>query len=474
MLDSGALRHPNRKQIHLLLFLALGLLAGRLAAGSQGLGWIVLVPVAGLTALVPALPSALLLTGPAFLHVITYAWSSAATRADVLASPIVFLPVLVALFLPPLVRVLATDPPLFAAPALRRGGAGRWLLAWMVALVFILAVRTVGTPSPIYGATKTAGFVAFSLLPVLFVLLTVRSLRDVERVLSTLLVVGGTWVVLALALAAMRGNLNLYHADPGEIFGSTNQAGGGLAGRAGIVAVVAAAKFLTDRRGRLLSAVVGTSAILVMVLAGHRGSLLGLLGSLVLLMTMFVRRRKRRELGGLVLALTLMGFGAAGGWRLAPEFIRERYRDPLQSASFLARVSDQQATIEAWKSAPAFGQGTGSSSFVIAGVDQPAFGVVEGLYPHNVVVELLGEVGILGLLVYLFAFGGLAFAGFRVSRDAKAPSALATTVALVAGAFVESQVGADLTIHNDLWILSALLAVALAPHHAAQAHSAGR
>lgn len=462
---ASALRRPYHTRVHLLaLYVTPGLLAGYLVSGSKGLGWIVLALVTGLTAFVPALPSALLLAGPAFLHVITYVWSSAVTRADVLANPTMFLPVVLALFLPPLTRALVSDPPLFGSPALRRRGAGRWLLAWMTVLVLILAVRTVGTPSPVYGATKTIGFVAFSLLPVVFVLLTVRSLRDVERVLSTVLVIGGAWVLLAVALAGMRGDLNLYHADPGEIFGSTNQAGGGLAGRASIVAVIAAARILTTRRRRLVTATAGAAAALVMILAGHRGSLIGLLGSLLLLITMLTRRRSRRELVGFLFALIVMGLGVAEGWRLAPEFIRERYRDPWQSASLISRIRDQQTTLEAWRSAPVLGHGTGSSSFVIAGADQPAFGIVQGIYPHNVVIELLGEVGLVGLAAYLFGFGGLVVWGFRESRRGETSWVLPATAALVAGAFIASQIGADLTIHNDLWILSALLAVALQGH----------
>src|SRR2546425_6221923 len=376
------------------LLAALGLAAGFLGSTDRAVGWVLLLLIAIGAAYAPYVLPALLLAGPAFLHVISYYWSSAVTRADVLSNPLEFLPVLLAFFVPPLARTAIVGSPLLSPPSLRKRSSGRWLMVAMLALAFMLGVRTVGSPSPIYGATKTFGFLAFSFLPSLFVLLTVRSLADVKRVLDAILVIGGTWIALALFLGFAKGDLNLYQTDPGLIFGSTNQAGGGLAGRAAIVAIIAVARMFTSRKGWLFAAGIGVAATLVIVLAGHRGSLLGLLGSLVLLSSMLVRRPRGREVAGFVFALLLMSLGALGGWRLAPEFIRERYRDPLQSTSFLARISGQQIAFEGWKSAPLFGNGTGSSAYLIALTDQPTFGIVQGIYPHNVVVELLAEVGV--------------------------------------------------------------------------------
>ena len=73
-------------------------LTGAAVGGGWGAAFLVLVVVAWLTWTYPQVLPAILLVGPGFLHVLTYVSAGFAVRADVLASPLKFVPLLLALF----------------------------------------------------------------------------------------------------------------------------------------------------------------------------------------------------------------------------------------------------------------------------------------------------------------------------------------------------------------------------------------
>jgi O-antigen ligase len=454
------LRRSRSSLISALLISSLAIAAGYGVAADLGPSILLAVTLAGLCWRFPGIPVALLLVGPGFLHVFTYVSSGVAVRGDVLASPLLFAPLLIALFAPLMLRAFSPQGRLMRTRLLARRAAGRWLVGGMGALWAILVIRLVGSPAPTYGATKVLGFLAFSMMPSVLVLLSAREERDAERILNAIVVVGGAWLVLSLIVALGRGDLDLYRSDPGQVLGGMNEAGGGLGIRAGSVALVALAGAAFQSRWRFLRIVVAMLAIAVLLLSGHRGSALGFSIGFVTLLAAMWRTRVRRwmPLRAAVLVVPIL-FGVAWGWAHAPSSIQERLRDPL-SQSFTDRLVVQGITVTAWLDSPIFGNGTGSSAFLITGHDQPSFGVVTGIYPHNVTLEVLVELGILGAIVFLASIGGVLWKGWRLLRfadDWVTPAAVATVV----HSFVVAQGNADLTISNDLWILSAVLAVAL-------------
>jgi len=279
-----------------------------------------------------------------------------------------------------------------------------------------------------------------------------------ERILEAVLYVGGSWVLTFLSIAVIKGDLNLYHSDPGELFGSTNLAGGGLGGRAAMVMLVGLGTWVCGRRRRYLGLSFAAAAAVAVVLAGHRGTVAGITGGLAALWLAMARRRRYRPVAAIT-AVLVMSISAFLAWRSAPTFIRGRYIEAFWSESLEQRLSDQAVSLRAWVESPLIGHGTGSSAYIIARVDQPQFGVVQGIYPHNVVVELLAETGSIGLAIYLLAVGGVLALGLR--RMPETPWYAPVLFAPAVHAFVTSQAGADLTIHNDLWILLSLLAGAV-------------
>jgi O-antigen ligase len=439
---------------------ALAIVCGWAAAN----GSIVVLLVLALTSIVtwhlPEVVPAILLVGPGFLHALTYVSVGSAVRGDVLASPVRFLPVLAALFGPPAIRALYSQSSDFRARLFSRRAAGRWIVATMLLLLGVLVLRLFGSSAPIYGETKILGFVAYSVVPAMLVLLTATRRRDAERVLDAMLVIGGAWICLALGIAVARGDLNLYRADPGELLGGTNEAGGGLAARAALVALAGMAGALYTSRRRALRLAVSTTALAMVVLSGHRGTAIALVAGILALMAALYRTRTARRAWYLLLALTVSA-GVWVGWLNASPDVQERFLNPFQSTSYKERVEVQKDALEGWLASPLLGNGTGSSAYFIAQTDQPGLGIVNGIYPHNITVELLAEVGVLGAGIFLVGIIGLLMKAWR-RLGAQAPRwALPALFAMLAYSFVFAQGFADLTIQNDLWIISALLAIAL-------------
>ena len=439
---------------------------------SLGVGWLVTTGLIGaalavlalavITGLVPAVVPAILLVGVGFLHALTYLSVGFATRADVLGSPQRFLPILGALFVPPVIAVVVRKQRLLPQGMLSWTDPRGRLLLGMSALLALLFIRVINSPSPVYGLTKCLGFAAYSVFPVALIMVTIRSREDVQRVVGALFVLGFIWVALVLSGALARGSLNLYQGNPGIIFGGANQAAGGIGSRAAIVAIVGLGMVICGRKGRGRYLLGAGLAVGILVLSGHRGSLIAfVLGMLALWFLGRSFRRLPGQWARQALAILVLVVASAWAWQSAPAFIRTRYDNPFEALSFQSRLRVQRLALEGWLEAPLFGKGTGSSAFLIARADEPKFGVVQGIYPHNLTVELLAEVGLLGTLVYLGTLLGVAGASYRVLR-ARGDSewVLPILAALTVQAFVFSQGGGDLTTNNQLWITAALLAVA--------------
>jgi O-antigen ligase len=446
-----------------------------LILGAVACGWIVasgfgvtLVIVSLLTMLTwsfPGILPAVLLVGPGFLHLATYLTSGSAVRGDILSDPVRFVPILAALFGPPVIRALTNHGPL-RKRVFAPGGAGRWFAAGMLGLLLVVAIRVLGSPTPVYGLTKTLGFAAYSVFPALLLMTSARRWGDAERILNAMIVIGAAWLGLSVLIAISHGNLELYRADPGALLGGTNQAAGGLGETAGVVAIASLAGLVSVRRFRTARIGVATLAIAVLVLSGHRGSFFGFVLAVIAFTYALSRTRSPGFISRRVLIIVCaVGLGLWLGWSNAPLEVQQRFSDsPFESESFADRTNLQTVALAAWRESPLIGNGTGSSAFFIAGGDQPAFGVVDGIYPHNVTVELLTEVGVLGAALFLVTILGLLVKTTRALPLVRSEEwAVPALFAMVVQAFVIAQGYADLTIQNDLWLLSAMLGLALAP-----------
>src|SRR6202171_838231 len=465
----GAHRLPRHTE------LALGIVAGGAIGAIAPFGnetvllALLLVVIVVGTTMAPEVVPAILLVGPAVLHTLTYIWSGFATRGDVLANPLAYSPLLAVLFGPALVATVLWRRPALNELPFARSRVAPALIFGMILLQLLLAVRLVGTPSPIYGITKTAGFLSFSLLPALYVLLVVRNALDAKRVFNAMMVVGGSWLALLIGLAFIRGNFDFYHANFGQVLGGSNEAAGGIGARAGILLIVALSSVLAgSNKTRLLGFMVLPLAATALILSGHRDSLFATSAGVVVLLFMllfWMRGPQWIRPGKLwIAAASTCVVVLLGGWvvSLASSGVfGPRYQDPFSSESFAARQHVQQIALDAWSTSPILGHGTGSSAHFIGGMDQPKLGVINGIYPHNVTIELLLELGVIGATIYVVTVTEVSRRAARLLwRAGNSSWPVAALLALFVQAFVASQGGADLTLQNDLWIIGAVLGAA--------------
>jgi O-antigen ligase len=133
--------------------------------------------------------------------------------------------------------------------------------------------------------------------------------------------------------------------------------------------------------------------LLAIFLAGGRGTILGLA-----LSTMFIAYAYRKSHGiktivvGLILALVI-GFVVNYFFTVATQ--AQQFGIESITKGILDRVYMVKSTLSEWSKSPVFGTGTGDMSFQLTGT------VGEKTYPHNIYLEVLNELGIVGFVFYM-------------------------------------------------------------------------
>jgi hypothetical protein len=210
------------------------------------------------------------------------------------------------------------------------------------------------------------------------------------------------------------------------------------------------------------------AVVIVMLTTGGRGPLLGLaVSTLVLLLGLAPSAAKRKSKTWVnwlrwttIIAVALMSISQLVGSR--PLITIERLDvllTPTRGASAQVRIVAAEKSIQLWESRPAFGVGLGG------------FPVLAGLgdrreYPHDLILELLAETGLVGLLL----FGMVIAAAIRNLGPLRAlrrdPLRMAL-LALVVYSLTNALVSGDLVDNRSLLAFAGLCVVgAVAPNRA--------
>lgn len=174
-----------------------------------------------------------------------------------------------------------------------------------------------------------------------------------------------------------------------------------LAGLGGSAA--AAAMLLRSRRGGLLFwgfrlVVVGASLVLI-VKSESRGQLIASMVAMLLMLPFSV---KIGSLRGIVVAMIgCVAIGVALQFGFSSVVSREnsdRWSETTQTADAAVRLSMVEKLLDAWR--------TGGSTTMVLGLGNSASydPNLNGIYPHNVPMEVLGEEGIVGFALYVTIF----------------------------------------------------------------------
>jgi len=255
----------------------------------------------------------------------------------------------------------------------------------------------------------------------------VKSLDDLRTAMLGLAVLGGALMVTLLVFGewGARGLVvagSVYERETNPL---------AIAGLAGCV--TGAALFVPVRRFRWLAwplrlAIVGV-CLVVIVRSGSRGQLVAASISLLPMLLVAYRASRFRGLLAIGIAVAVCGMAIYYG---ASEFIHAydaRWSESLAARDAVGRWQMALKLLHVWSQ---------SGAHIVVGLGNSASfdPSLVGYYPHNVPLEVLGEEGLIGIVMYLYVLW-LACSGLlRARKMVKSQPQMRSLIAAVGTAFV--------------------------------------
>ena len=299
--------------------------------------------------------------------------------------------------------------------------------------------------SPPYGNFKLQLFVAVNLTFLVAGIVVARK-RDTFRLLLVL-----TLAMAAVSAVVLSRDLATGHAQAviGGRFAISSDYDPIIFGRDAARAItIAVFLLLVTRAPGLRLAAIAVLPLLAVsfTAAGSRGPALGLVLGLLTLLVLLLREREARRRILLVFVGGLLGASLVA--QLVPGQNVSRSLSFLTGNSHDASSNGRTALWHlAWRTFadhPLFGVGTGGYH----GVDP------NNLYPHNLILETLAELGLIGgiLVVATIVFGSLGLRtvwlrGTNVDRQD-----VAIVASFIAAAFANAMFSGDISTNNPLWL----------------------
>ncbi len=158
------------------------------------------------------------------------------------------------------------------------------------------------------------------------------------------------------------------------------------------------------KRQRVLGFIVLCTTVAALLLTGSRGSF----ASMIILMVAFMFTSKK---GFLLLPVAVIIFAVS--WAIIPQTLKDRYLTVTEvidtdeqdmDESYLSRVYAREAGWAMFKDYPIFGVGAGVFKTANGSEYWPGPGRKRWLKPHNLYIQLLAEMGIVGTIVWCVFF----------------------------------------------------------------------
>jgi O-antigen ligase len=192
--------------------------------------------------------------------------------------------------------------------------------------------------------------------------------------------------------------------------------------------------------------------------AGARGPVLALILAFLFFFALSARGFPRLRINRFALQLAVVMFvvviifAAVGQDLFSTLMFRSQILVTEGGTSVATRLDLYRTAIKLWADSPIWGRGTGQFAVAVAGEDIR-------LYPHNIVLELGAETGIIGVLGFVTMIG-LAFTkGFICLHSEKGFAKIVARYLLVAGCFalLNAMVSGDINDNRILFTLVGLL-----------------
>ena len=302
-------------------------------------------------------------------------------------------------------------------------------VTWVICALLLYSLSSLAwTPRPDLAAPLWAQSYPYMVTFIVLVPLVVHDTDDLRAALNWLVVLGGFLTLLLLIFGHWGTRGLMLGANSMEE--ETNPLA--LAGLGGSVAVTA--MLLRPRRlSRLmwpLRLLVTGAALLLIVRSGSRGQLLAVVIAILAMLPVSLRMTSLNGMisaatGALVVAASL-GYGYSQ--YIAGHDV-ERWSRSNSAADTTVRFQMVNKLLATWQTdGPSVLFGLGNS----ASWDPK----INGIYPHNVPMEVLGEEGLVGFALYLVVCGNAIVALFRAARASMTRGDDRTVVAALGAGFL--------------------------------------
>jgi O-antigen ligase len=308
-------------------------------------------------------------------------------------------------------------------------------------LFAVMLLRLTDSTTGAYAANKAQLFI-INVTVLVAGILVGRRRRDVELCLALTLAVAVVAAV-ALLLEILAGVQPTFHGRYAVSNRDYDPIALGRFTGAGIL--IALYTLLAGRMALRIAALAAAPLLTVAFLAsGGRGPVVGLLAGLIVLLALPVAGAPRRRL--IVLGAVIMSVAIAS--QIVPGDALNRAASVIVGGT---GGRDPNGRTELWAQAwslfadnPWLGVGTGSFAAVAP----------LALYPHNLLLEVAAELGLLGLVPLI---GALVAGITAIAKSLTAPFAAnrglsLLVAALLTAALVNAMFSADITANSDVWL----------------------
>jgi O-antigen ligase len=322
-----------------------------------------------------------------------------------------------------------------------------WVREMSLVLAFagLILIRLLYTPAGSYATEKAFRFVSLTLLAFFTPLVIIKSYRSIWIFMMGWVGFAALLAIEAVGQLSTGQRLSAFNATPIAL---SRALGVGI-----IILLFAVLMGQLSRRWKLLAAAAVVVMFVALVGSGARGPLLMLVVTLVFTLGLSIVRGGRRLQSLLVMGAFGIAVVSILGLNLIPAVSLQRFTVLVDQTgvdtSSQARLMVMQVAWELFTTSPLFGRGTGSVS---------AFGAGRELsYPHNVLLELAAETGLVGLGLYLALVGLVLWRLIsRVNRRAKHGPLWLALIAMLVYTFLNAMVSGDLSDNRDFWLFAGI------------------
>ena len=324
-------------------------------------------------------------------------------------------------------------------------------LALSAALAVLMIIRLGSSPDPSYGSSKVQLFVLANLSAIVVGTAIGRRSRDVDLFVVVLFAVA-VFASAALLREIVNGSAQQVFAGRASLSEDFNPI---LLARSFAEGALICAAFLANRYAPLALRVAAFALLPVfavtLVATGSRGPLLALVAGLVVLFTLVLRQGRSARYVAVFACALVVSVTIVPRVLSAPGAIDRALAIFTDTGSGLSangrNVLFTQAT-DLIRQHPLLGVGTGGFA---------AFEPVEK-YPHDIVLEVGSELGVVGLILLLAVVvsGFASLVGAWKTRDERLRGQVSLVAALLVMALVNAGFSGDVTANSRIWLFVGL------------------